>query len=116
MTKQKTELQRHIDKTSEGEFLYELINSYELSPIVSKNILQTAKSCLFQSGLLQAGQVEYHCVGIDEKSGRQMTEMSKKEVILTLRDEIDDIGILASAGGTALRQNRIRAVYPLIKE
>jgi len=116
MTKQKTELERYIDKTSEGEFLYELTKSYELSPVLSKNILQTAKSCLFQSGSLQAGQIEYHCVEIDEKSGRQMTEMSKKEVIQTLRDEIDDIGIMASVGGTALRQNRIRAVYPLIKE
>jgi biotin operon repressor len=110
MVNQKTELERYIDKTSEGEFLYELTNSYELSPIVSKNILQTAKSCLLQSGLLQAGQVEYHCVGIDEKSGRQMTEMSKKEVVLTLRDEIDDIETLASAGGTSLRQNRIQRI------
>ena len=36
--------------------------------------------------------------------------MSKKEVIQTLRDEIDDIGIMASVGGTALRQNRIQRI------
>jgi len=108
MTKKETELQRYIDKTSEGEFLYELANSYELSPILSKNILQTAKSCLLQSKLLQTGQIEYHCVSIDEKSGKQMLDMNKLKVILTLKDEIEDINTLSVEGRSVYRQNKIQ--------
>ncbi|MDA3886187.1 MAG: DUF1670 domain-containing protein [Candidatus Delongbacteria bacterium] len=110
MPKQETELQRYIDKTSEGEFLYELTRSYELSPILSKNILQTAKSCLLQSKILQVGQIEYHCVSINEKSGKPLQDMSKCKVILTVQDSIEDITTLHTEGRNIYRQNKIQKI------
>ena len=110
MPNRETELQRYLNKTSEGEFLYELANSYELSPILSKNILESAKTCLLQSKSLQSGQVEYRCLSLDEKSGKQMSEMRKQKVVLTLKDEINDISILRSDGIEICRQNRIQRI------
>ena len=110
MPNRKTELQRYLNKTSEGEFLYELANSYELSPILSKNILESAKTCLLQSKSLQSGQIEYRCLSLDEKSGKQMSEMRKQKVVLTLKDEINDISILRSDGIEICRQNRIQRI------
>jgi hypothetical protein len=43
MKKEKLALDRAQLKSSEGEFLYELENSFELSPKLSALILQTAK-------------------------------------------------------------------------
>ena len=42
----KRELERRQTKSSEGEFIWELENSYELSPKLSEEILITAKECL----------------------------------------------------------------------
>ena len=108
MPKIKRDLERYIDKTSEGDFLYELRNLYELSPILSRNILYTAKSCLFQSKRLQSGQVEYRCVGLYEKSGKKIDSMIKRKVILTLNDEIEDITTLHREGRSIYRQNKIQ--------
>lgn len=108
MPNQNALLERYIDKTSEGEFLYELTNSYELSPILSRNILYTAKSCLLKTKDLQVGQIEYHCVDIEEKSGIQLNSMSKRKIILTLRDEIEDMTTLLREGRNIYRQNMIQ--------
>jgi len=110
MLHQELELQRYLNKTSEGEFLYELTKSYELSPILSRNILETAKSCLLQSKILKSGQIEYRCLSLYEKSGKQITEMSKQKVVLTLKDEIEDITTLCTAGRNIYRQNKIQRI------
>lgn len=110
MLHQKLELQRYLNKTSEGEFLYELTKSYELSPILSRNILETAKICLLQSKILKSGQIEYRCLSLYEKSGKQIAEMSKQKVVLTLKDEIEDITILCTAGRNIYRQNKIQRI------
>lgn len=108
MSNRKTELERYLNKTSEGEFLYELEHSYELSPILSKNILESAKSCLFQSKSLQSGQIEYSCLGLYEKSGKQIIDMKKQKVVLTLKDELNDLATLGKEGIAVCRQNRIQ--------
>jgi hypothetical protein len=43
-------------KSSEGEFLYELENSYELSPKLNEKILLTAKQCLKEPKLFNVWQ------------------------------------------------------------
>lgn len=108
MSYRKTELERYLNKTSEGEFLYELEHSYELSPILSKNILESAKNCLLQGKSLQSGQIEYRCLSLYEKSGKQILDMQKQKVILTLKDETNDISTLGREGISSCRQNRIQ--------
>jgi len=42
-------IEREKCKSSDGEFIYELINYYELSPRMSESILDSAKRCLIIS-------------------------------------------------------------------
>jgi len=51
------QLERYKQKTSEGEFMYELQNSYELSFKLSHQIIQTAKECLLRNQDLVIGQL-----------------------------------------------------------
>ncbi|MDZ7764298.1 MAG: hypothetical protein U5K00_07695 [Melioribacteraceae bacterium] len=53
-------------KSSEGEFLWELENSYELSPKLSSLILLTAKECLLRESILKEGQIEVSIISIEE--------------------------------------------------
>lgn len=99
---------RLFQKSAEGEFLYELINSYELSPKLSQQIIQTAKSCLLRQSQLLPGQIEYHCIRLDEKSGRPVESMPKVKVILTLDDQIEDLPLLLERDRTTLRRAKIQ--------
>ena len=49
-------INRQQIKSSEGEFIWELENSYELSPKLSSMILMTAKECLIREERLKEGQ------------------------------------------------------------
>ena len=51
-------LDRRQIKSSEGELLWELENSYALSPKLSSLIMMTAKECLLQEYILREGQIE----------------------------------------------------------
>ena len=48
MELRRTEIKRREIKSSEGEFMWELKNSYELSPKLSEQILLTAKGSLLR--------------------------------------------------------------------
>ena len=41
-------LKRKRIKTTDGEFVYELENSYELSPVLSEQLLLTAKTYYYE--------------------------------------------------------------------
>ena len=58
MQLRRTVLNRRQTKSSEGEFIWELENSYELSPKLSELILNTAKECLLRDHTLKEGQIE----------------------------------------------------------
>jgi len=103
-------LKRLFQKTAEGEFLYELINSYELSPKLSQQIIQTAKTCLLRQSQLMSGQIEYHCIQLDEKSGKALDAMPKVKVILTIDDQLEDLKLLLENGRSVLRQSQIQRV------
>ena len=99
---------RDQNKTTEGEFLYELRTSYELSPKVSESILHTAKHHLLRDKLLKEGQIEITVIGIEERSGKMIEKMEKLRVIVTLDNGIEDNQILREHGRVPLRRIRIQ--------
>lgn len=102
------ELSRHLNKCNDGAFLYELQNSYELSPKLSEQILLSAKEHLFNNGDLAEGQIEVTLIGWEERSGLQIEVMEKHRVHLTLDAGLEDIQTLKEFGRGILRQNRIQ--------
>ncbi len=102
------ELVRRQSKGNDGAFLYELQNSYELSPKVSEQILYSAKEWLFQDNHLKEGQIEVTLIEWEERSGKTIESMSKRRVRLTIDAGIEDIETLKEHGRRILRQNRIQ--------
>ena len=75
----KREVARRQIKSSEGEFLYELENSYELSPKLSSLILLSAKECLIRDYQLREGQIEVTVIAIEERAGKVIEKLKKNE-------------------------------------
>jgi hypothetical protein len=103
-------LDRRQIKSSEGELLWELENSYSLSPKLSSSILITAKECLYRDYQLKEGQIEVTVIGIEERSGKVIERMEKKKVRLTIDNGIEDIEILKEYGRISLRQIKIERI------
>lgn len=107
---EKDATKRLTEKTSEGEFIYELENSYELSPKLSEQILLTAKSCLLRGLALQEGQVEVITLDQSAKSGKSISESLKRKVVLTLDDGKSDLELKAEFGKSELRRVKIQRI------
>ena len=103
-------LERQKGKTSEGEFIYELLNSFELSPKVSEEILVSAKRHLLREYILKEGQIEVTAIGIEERAGKPIENMFKKKVVLTIDSGIEDTEVLKEFGRIGLRQIRIQRI------
>ena len=103
-------LDRRQIKSSEGELLWELENSYSLSPKLSSSILMTAKECLLRDYSLREGQIEVTVIGVEERSGKVVEKMEKKKVRLTIDNGIEDIEILKEYGRISLRQIKIERI------
>ncbi|MDI6765618.1 MAG: hypothetical protein QME52_02155, partial [Bacteroidota bacterium] len=103
-------------KSSEGEFLYELGNSYELSPKLCEQILITAKGCLLRDYPLKEGQIETTVIGIEERSGKLLEKMEKKRVRLRIDNGIEDAEALKEYGRRGLRQIKIQRDIREIKK
>jgi DNA-binding Lrp family transcriptional regulator len=103
-------LNRQQLKSSEGEFIWELENSYELSPKLSELILNTAKECLLRDHSLKEGQIEVRVIEIEERSGKALEKMEKKRVRLTVDNGLEDLEILQANGRIELRQIRIERI------
>lgn len=102
------ELERRLSKGNDGAFLYELQNSYELSPKLSEQILLSAKEHLFQKGQLSEGQIEVTVIEFGERSGKCIESMKKCRIRLTIDAGLEDIQTLKEFGRRILRQNRIQ--------
>lgn len=102
------ELERRLSKGNDGAFLYELQNSYELSPKLSTQILLSAKEHLFQSGQLSEGQIEVTVTEFGERSGKCIESMKKCRIRLTIDAGLEDIQTLKEFGRRILGQNRIQ--------
>jgi len=103
-------LERNKTKTFEGEFIYELLNSYELSPVLSEQILLSAKQILFRERSINQGQIVATVIGIEERAGKTIEVMYKKQVVLTVDGGIEDIEVLKEYGRVGLRQVRIQRI------
>jgi hypothetical protein len=110
MELRRTELARRQNKSSEGEFIWELKNSYELSPKLSEQILMTAKESLLREYHLREGQIEVTVIGIGERSGKVIEKMEKKKVRLTIDNGIEDIESLKEYGRIGLREIKIQRI------
>lgn len=106
----RTLLNRRQIKSSEGEFIYELQNSYELSPKLSESILVTAKECLLKEHELKEGQIEVTVIEIEQSPGRVIERLEKKKVRLTIDNGIEDIEALKEYGRIVLRQIKIQRI------
>jgi DNA-binding Lrp family transcriptional regulator len=104
------ELNRHQIKSVDGKFLYELQNSFELSPRLSEQILLTAKNYLQRDELLCEGQIEVTLIGIEERSGKLIENMEKRRVRLTIDAGYEDICSLKEYGRRGLRQIKIQRI------
>jgi hypothetical protein len=104
MDLRRTELARRQIKSSEGEFIWELKNSYELSPKLSEQILMTAKESLLREYHLKEGQIEVTVIAIEERSGKLIEKMEKKKVRLTIDNGNEDIEALKEYGRIGLRE------------
>lgn len=110
MELRRTELARRQIKSSEGEFIWELKNSYELSPKLSEQILLTAKESLLREYQLKEGQIEVTVIGIEERSGKLIEKMEKKKVRLTIDNGNEDIEAIKEYGRIGLREIKIQRI------
>lgn len=101
---------RQLTKTSEGEFMYELLNSYELSRKLSEQILLSAKEHLIRDHLLKEGQIEVTVIGIEERAGKTIEKLERKRVLLTINSGKEDIEPKKEFGRIVLRQIRIQRI------
>ena len=108
--KKNRQITRQQIKSSEGEFLYELENSYELSPKLSSLILLSAKECLLRDYHLREGQIETTVIGIEERAGRVIEKMEKVRVRLTIDNGLEDIEVQKEFGRRALRRVKIQRI------
>lgn len=106
----RTYFNRSQIKSSEGEFIWELENSYELSPKLSSLILLTAKECLLRDYTLKQGQIEVTAIAIEERSGKVIEKMEKKRVRITIDNGIEDIDVLKEFRRISLRQLKIERI------
>ena len=110
MELRRSEINRKKIKSSEGEFIWELKNSYELSPKLSEQILITAKESLLRDYQLREGQIEVTVIVIEERSGKAVEKMEKKKVRLTIDNGIEDIESLKEYGRIGLREIKIQRI------
>ena len=103
----RTVLNREQIKSSDGEFIWELENLYELSPKLSEQLLLTAKQCLVREYQLKEGQIEVTVVGIEQRAGKVIEKLEKKRVVLTIDGGKEDIEVKREFGRIGLRQIRI---------
>jgi DNA-binding Lrp family transcriptional regulator len=104
------EIERLQQKTSEGEFVYELETQYELSPKMRESILETAKRCLIRDYILKEGEIEVSIIGIEEKSGKVIEKMEKVRVRLTIDNGKEDAEVLKENGRTELRRVQLQRI------
>jgi len=110
MKLRRTIFDRQQIKSSDGEFLYELENSYELSPKLSSLILQTAKECLLREKSLGEGQIEVTVIAIEERAGKLIEKLGKKRVRLTIDNGIEDLEVQKEFGRIGLRRVKLQRI------
>jgi len=99
-----------MHKSSEGEFIFELLHEYELSPKESESLLECAKRCLIRDNVLKEGEIEVSVISIEEHSGKMVENMRKVRVRLTIDNGLEDLEVLKNSGRVSLRRVRIQRI------
>jgi len=99
-----------MHKSSEGEFIFELLHEYELSPKESESLLECAKRCLIRDNVLKEGEIEVSVISIEEHSGKMVEKMRKVRVRLTIDNGLEDLEVLKNSGRVSLRRVRIQRI------
>ena len=102
----KREYKRLGRKTKEEEFVGRLRQEFELSPRLSRGVLEVVEETFFDKQELRVGQVTYTAVSGEEGPGKAMEELKKVSVILT-RELASDCEVLERHGGCGLRRVQI---------
>jgi hypothetical protein len=101
---------RLLSKGLEGQFIWELQHGFELSPKESSGILDTVKLYFSQSKEYDFGKVKISVASQDEPPGKQITEIKKKLIWVTLDAGAEDIEILEKYNSVYLRRVRVLRV------
>ena len=95
-------------KTAEQLFTQELISGFELAPRIAGGILELAKTVLLpNTSCLRTGQIKLVGTAASARHGRPITELDKRDIVVTLDAGSEDIAVLRDHGAAALRQVRI---------
>jgi len=101
---------RLVSKTPEAAFLHVLEEEFRFSPVVSRELLATAKEMLvgaLPAEALRPGQVRQVVARLDAPFGPDLTETTKIEVTLTVDAGAEDAEVRNRQGREGLRQGRI---------
>ncbi len=99
----RAEYQRLRKKTRQEEFVEALHREFEMSPRVSRGVLELVEGLFFDKRTLGEGQISYTAVSSSEGAGKTIEEMQKVRVHLT-RDSVNDDEIREKYGDSARRK------------
>ena len=99
----RAEYERLRKKTKQEEFVEALHREFEMSPRVSRGVLELVEGMFFDKRTLGEGQLSYTAVSSSEGGGKTIEEMQKVEVHLT-RDSVHDDEIREKYGDSAKRK------------
>lgn len=104
---QQLRLKRLKEKNAEGMFIWELENGFELSPRESELLLDVARGILLEGRATERGKKYVVGVELGERAGKNMREVKKKEVVVTVDGGIEDIDYERTHGRLSLRRMRM---------
>jgi len=99
----RAEYYRLRKKTKQEEFVEALHREFEMSPRVSRGVLEMVEGMFFDKRTVGEGQLSYIAVSSIEGAGKSIEEMQKVQVILT-RDVVSDEEIREKYGDSAKRK------------
>jgi hypothetical protein len=102
----KREYVRLQRKTPEEEFVGRLRQEFELSPRLSRGVLEVVAETFFDKREIRVGQVRYTAVSREEGPGKSMEDLRKVSVVLT-REVASDHETLERSGPSAMRRVQI---------
>jgi len=97
-------------KTPGHLFLHELMTGFELAPRTAAGILETAQEVFIQGNdpaLVRPGQVKVIVAAASARPGRPVSDLDKREVILTVEADPDDWDVLRNYGAADMRRTRL---------
>lgn len=97
------EYRRLKKKTKQEEFVESLHREFEMSPRVSRGVLELVEGMFFDKRTVGEGQISYTAVSSAEGAGKSIEEMQKIQVILT-REVVSDEEMREKYGDSAKRK------------